>query len=235
MRLTCIIVDDEPALVELMVMYVQQTPCLQLVHHTTSPLEAIEVVQNQPIDLVFLDVEMAELSGLGFIKAVQGKTRIILCTGYAQYALDGFEHEVIDFLLKPVGFERFTRAAQKAQQVIFAAKQALPVKDHLYVISGAKNLHTKICLADIDYIRSLKNYTAFYCGNKKITSRMSLTDVEQQLPAQQFIRAHISFIIPIGKVVSFDSNTIKLKGVTREISIGGTYKQTVFKALKTGI
>jgi two-component system, LytTR family, response regulator len=234
MSLTCMIVDDEPALVELLELYVQQTPNLQLLCSTTSPLQGIEAVNTLRPQLVFLDVEMAELSGIEFIEAVQGKTRIVLCTGYAQYALDGYEHDVIDFLLKPVGFERFTRAVEKALQLITAEikPEMLAEKDHLFTISGAKSRHIKINFEDIDYIRSLKNYTAFYCGGKKIISRINISEVEAQLPATQFIRVHKSYIIPVKKVVSFNSNFLCLKNTLREIPIGGTYKPSVFKILK---
>lgn len=231
MVINCIIVDDEPALIELISSYAEQTPSLNLVNKTTRALEAVEWVVTQQIDLVFLDVEMAECSGLEFIEKVQGKTHIILCTGYSQYALDGFEHDVIDFLLKPVSFERFTRAVEKAQKVISAANE-VNEKDHLFVVATPSNQNTKIFFSDIDYIRSFRNYTAFYCKGEKIISRINIGDVEKQLPKSKFLRVQISYIVPIKNVKSFDRRLITLHSTDHEVPIGGTYKESVLKILK---
>lgn len=231
MVISCIVVDDEPALLQLISSYITQTPSLKLVHRTTNPLEAIELVKTQQIDLVFLDVEMAECSGIEFIEKVHGKTHIILCTGYSQYAVDGFEHDVIDFLLKPVSFERFTRAVEKARKAI-AAHKVLNEQDHLFIIGESRNQKVKVQFSEIDYIHSLRNYTAFHCGKKKFVSRINIGDVEKQLPRSKFLRVHISYIIPVGKVKSFDSRFILLHNTSHEIPIGITYREAVLEMLK---
>jgi DNA-binding LytR/AlgR family response regulator len=233
MALNCIVVDDEPALVQLIASYVAQTPSLKLVYQTTRPLEAVERVLAEKIDLVFLDVEMAECSGIEFIEKVRGRTHVVLCTGYAQYALDGFEHDVIDFLLKPIGYERFARAVEKAQKIISAGKLANE-KDHLFVAAAPTNLNTKINFSEIDYIRSFRNYTAFYCRGEKIISRINIGEVEKLLPPSKFLRVQISYIIPIGNVKSFDRRFIRLHSTNHEVPIGGTFSEAVHKVLKRG-
>ena len=229
--MTCIIVDDEPALVNLIAYYVAQTPGLKLIFKTTRPLEAVERVLAEQTDLVFLDVEMAECSGIEFIEKVRGKTHIILCTGYAQYALDGFEHDVIDFLLKPVSYERFTRAVEKAQKIISAAR-LINEKDHLFVAAAPDNQNTKVIFSEIDYIRSFRNYTAFYCKGEKIISRINIGEVEKLLPRSKFLRVHISYIVPIDNIKLFDRRLIQLQRTNYEVPIGGTYKETVLGVLK---
>jgi two-component system, LytTR family, response regulator len=231
MIMSCIVVDDEPALVELIASYAAQTPALKLIYQTTRPLEAVERVLAEPIDLVFLDVEMAECSGIEFIEKVQGRTHIILCTGYAQYALDGFEQDVIDFLLKPIGYERFARAVEKAQKTISAGKLARE-RDHIFIAAAASNKNTKINFSEMDYIRSFRNYTAFYCKGEKIISRINIGEVERLLPQSKFLRVQISYIIPIGNVKSFDRRLIQLHSTNHEVPIGGTYKGTVLRVLR---
>lgn len=178
MTFNCIIVDDEPAMIGLMTSYVQQTHSLNLIGTTTRPLEALDWINNKKPDLVFLDVEMAECSGLEFMSRVRGKCHIILCTGYSQYALDGFEHDVVDFLLKPVTFERFTRAVEKATRII-PAQSIVDNRDHLFIKGKLRFQKTKVIYSDISYVQSLKNYVAIYCGKRKQVCRIKIGDLEK--------------------------------------------------------
>lgn len=231
MTINCIVVDDEPAMIDLLSFYIKQNPSLNLVNATTRPMEAVEWVNTKQIDLVFLDVEMTECSGIEFISRVKGKCHIILCTGYPQYALDGFEHDVIDFLLKPVSQERFTRAVEKAGKII-STRNTPGENDYLFIIGETRFQKIKIPFADIDYLRSLRNYTAFYCGRKKMVSRINLGEVEKQLPRNRFLRVHMSYIVPIARIKSFNNRAILLQDIDQSIPIGSTYRDLVLDVLK---
>ena len=231
--LTCMVVDDEQHAVDLLVHHISQTNCLQLIHQTTNPLEALEIFNTKKIDLVFLDIQMTKLSGLDFIKAVQGKCNVILCTAYAEYAFEGFEHNVIDYLLKPITFPRFIKAVQKAVSLL-NGKNSNPGSEekHLFIKTENKGKLLKIDFDEIDYVEGQKNYVAFHVGNQKKMALLNMKDVADLLPKSKFIRVHNSFIIPIAKVALIEGNTLGLKNITLRIPIGVTYKDEVTTALK---
>ena len=169
--INCLIVDDEQHAIDILVHYVSQTPYLHLAASTTNPIEALQIVNTQKIDLIFLDIQMPELTGIDFIKAIQGKADVILTTAYSEFALESYELNVVDYLLKPVRFPRFLQAVQKVtnanQEVEEAADSAEVEDDYIFVKTESKGKLLKITLAEIDYIEGMKNYVAIYCGGKK--------------------------------------------------------------------
>lgn len=237
----CIIVDDELHAINTIQTYVEKVPYLHLVAALTNPLQAIEIINTQKIDLVFLDVQMPEISGIDFIKAINGKTQIILVTAYSNYALDGFDLNVVDYLLKPVIFSRFLQAVQKVAGVIpaDAAKNTNAVTaapdDFFFVKSEVKGKMVKINFDDIEYIESLKNYVAIYYNGKKILALQSLKDIDDKLPQNKFIRVHRSFIIPLSRIAGIEGNIVRLKNVSAEILIGETYKAHFIDRMKNAI
>lgn len=227
--INCIIVDDEQHAIDILVHYIKQTPLLNLVAFTTNPLEALQILATQKIDLVFLDVQMPELSGIDFVRAINGRTRVILTTAYSEFALEGYELDITDYLLKPVRLPRFLTAVQKAakalNEVMAEPANQAPEDDYIFVKTESKGKLLKINLPDIDYIEGMKNYVAIYCGGKKILVYTNMKDLEERLPQKQFIRVHRSFIIPIDRITGIEGNQVLLKGVTAEILTGESYKE----------
>ncbi len=233
--INCIIVDDEQHAIDILVHYVKQTPHLNLVASFMNPIEALQLLGQQKIDLVFLDIQMPELSGIDFIKAIHGKSKVILTTAYSEFALEGYELYVLDYLLKPIRLPRFLAAVQKAVEQINATNEThkeTPEDDYIFVKTESKGKLLKINLADIDFIESLKNYMSIHCGTKKTLVYTSMKELEDRLPKKRFIRVHKSFIIPINRVTGIEGNLVRLKNVTAEIQIGENYKAELMEIIR---
>jgi two-component system, LytTR family, response regulator len=226
--LRCMIVDDEPHSVELMESYVQKTPFLQLVFSGTNPLEAIAYLHAHPVDLVLLDVQMPELTGLDFIKTMPGKSKVILCTSYAEYALEGYEHNIADYLLKPINYARFLKAASKAAEMMPAPLAEQPF---LFIKSEVKGKMIRIDHQEICFIESIRNYVAFHKEKEKVVAILRMRDLEAELPAQEFIRVHKSYIVAKSRIAMIEGNVLRLKNRNDEIPIGGIYKEKLLQAL----
>jgi two-component system, LytTR family, response regulator len=233
--INCIIVDDEQHAIDILVHYVKQTPHLNLVASFTNPIEALQLLGKQKIDLVFLDIQMPELSGIDFIKAIQAKSKVILTTAYSEFALEGYELYVVDYLMKPIRLPRFLAAVQKAVEQINAGADAAPETaedDYIFVKTESKGKLLKINLADIDFIESMKNYMAIHIGGQKTLVYTSMKELEERLPKKQFIRVHKSFIIPIARITGIEGNLLRLKNVTAEILIGENYKAELMEIVR---
>ena len=235
--INCIIVDDEQHAIDILVHYVNQTPHLHLLSTTTNPIEALQVVATQKVDLVFLDIQMPELSGIDFIKAIQGKAKVILTTAYSDFALESYELDVVDYLLKPIRLPRFLQAVQKATKELEEHSDEKPTlsvddDDYIFVKTESKGKLLKINLDEIDYIEGMKNYVAIYCAGKKTLVYTSMKDLEERLSKKQFIRVHKSFIIPILKITGIEGNILHLKNVIAEILIGDNYKADLMEIIR---
>lgn len=235
--INCIIVDDEQHAIDILQHYALQMPLLNLVATTTNPIEALQITATQPVDLVFLDIQMPELSGIDFIKALGGKTKVILTTAYSEFALEGYELDVVDYLLKPIRLPRFLAAVQKAAKGLQDNSPAEKPKeqeegDYIFVKTELKGKLLKINLADIDYIEGMKNYVAIFCGGKKTLVNTSMKELEERLPEKQFIRVHKSYIIALDRITGIEGNRILLKGVTAEILTGENYKAALMERVK---
>ena len=231
--INCIIVDDEQHAIDILVHYVEQTPHLNLVASFTNPIEALQLLTQEKVDLVFLDIQMPEISGIDFIKAIHGKSKVILTTAYSEFAIEGYELDVVDYLLKPVRLPRFLAAVQKAVQMINATNESQETSDdYIFVKTESKGKLLKINLADIDYIESMKNYVAIHRAGQKTLVYTSMKELEERLPHKQFLRVHKSFIIPISKITGIEGNLLRLKNVTAEIMIGENYKAELMEIIK---
>ena len=234
--ISCIIVDDEQHAIDILVHYIGQTPQLQLVGSTTNPLEALKMAADRKVDLVFLDIHMPELSGIDFIKALGAKSKVILTTAYSEFALESYELDVVDYLLKPIRLPRFLQAVQKAASLIKETATAAPGKestdDYIFVKTESKGKLLKITLADIDYIESMKNYVAIYRGGQKTLVYTSMKELEDHLPRQQFMRVHKSYIIPLARITGIEGNMLSLKGVTEKVLIGENYKAELMELIR---
>jgi two-component system, LytTR family, response regulator len=232
--INCIIVDDEQHAIDILEHYIQQTPFLHLVGSTTNPLEGLNLVATEKVDLVFLDVQMPELTGIDFIKTLHGRARVILTTAYSEFALEGYDLDVVDYLLKPIRLQRFLQAVQKAAALLRENEQhsSSPQEDYIFVKTESKGKLLKINLDEIDYIEGMKNYVAIHRGGQKTLVYTSMKDLEEQLPAKKFIRVQKSFIIPIAKITGIEGNLVRLKNVTAEIVIGESYRDELMELVR---
>lgn len=218
-KIKCIIVDDEPLAVSLLGKYVEKIPFFDLVFSTENPIDALEFIKSNEADLIFLDIQMPELSGINFMKIVGEKLKYILTTAYSEYALDGYEHNVIDYLLKPISFERFSKAAEKAKERFsFTENQ----EEQYFFVKSSGQKH-RINFNEILYLESIKDYINIKTVAQEYIVLDTLKSMEIQLPDIYFVRIHKSYIVNLSQIKSYDSKKIILKN-DLEIPIGESYK-----------
>ncbi len=233
MNLKCAIVDDEPLALNLMESYVKKTPFLELCGNYNSAITALNDIRNKEIDLLFLDIQMPDLNGLEFAKMLPKNIRVIFTTAFNQYAIEGFKANAIDYLLKPVSYNEFLAAANKAVEWFNMARQntniETPESDFIYVKSDYKL--RQIRLDDIIYIEGLKDYLKIYIesDSKPILSLISMKSMEERLPSPRFMRVHRSFIVQVNKVQVIDKGQI-IFGKNR-IPISDSYKNDFYEYL----
>jgi two-component system, LytTR family, response regulator len=234
--LRCMIIDDEPLPLELLSDYVQKTPFLQLQGAYSNPLEALTVVQSEPVDLIFLDIQMPEFSGLQFMQSLNHKCKVIFTSAYPDYAIQGYEFDVVDYLLKPVSFERFLKATTKALDNNCLPLPEVAGLEPLTVSREEKVLFVKtdykivkVVLSDILYIEGLKEYISIHISQGKVITLQTLKKMEDILPALQFTRVHKSFIVAIDKIDSIERNRIFIQ--KNIIPVGDTYKESFLSLL----
>src|SRR6201985_3482262 len=231
----CLVVDDEPLALHILEDYISKVPFLQLLKVTTNPIEALQMVQDGNIDLVFLDVQMPELTGIQFLRIANGKTKVILTTAYPEYALEGYELDVIDYLLKPIAFDRFFKAVQKVQGVLqpsakpVIATEPTPQSDILSDFIFVKSEHKiqKVYLRDILFIEGLKDYISIFTSGERIITLQNMKKMEDALPEKHFIRVHKSYIVSINKIDSIERSRIFI--ADKIIPVGDTYRDEFFK------
>lgn len=232
----CIIVDDEPLALHILEDYMSKVPFLQLVKSTTNPIEALTLVQEKSVDLVLLDVQMPELTGIQFLRIANGKAKVILTTAYPQYALEGYELDVIDYLLKPIAFDRFFKAVQKAQAILQPVNKPAQVEtiqqpqqnllsDFIFVKTEHKI--QKVYLNDILFIEGLKDYISIFTPTERIITLQNMKKMEDALPPNHFIRVHKSYIVSINKIDSIERSRIFIGD--KVIPVGDTYRDEFFK------
>jgi DNA-binding LytR/AlgR family response regulator len=224
--ITCLVVDDEDFAVEMLTTYVERTPFLKLVHSTTDPLEAAGWLGANTVQLCITDVNMPGLNGLQLIDAAGGATKFILCTAHAEYALDGFNLDVLDYLLKPVTYPRFLKAAQKALQQIHAASPQ-PQDKAFFIRSKGKYL--RFIPDEIFYVEGNKNYITVHTLTEKVTLHITMKEFLPMLPPG-FLRVHNSFIIRLTAIKSLDGEHILLS-TGQLIPLGPFFKQALTDAL----
>ena len=232
MKLNCLIVEDEPLARNLLTDYVRKVPSLHLVDACSSPLAAMEVLRNTKIDLLFLDVQMPEITGITLLKTLQKRPFVILTTAYSEYALEGYELDVVDYLLKPITFERFLKSVDKVIQrvnekmVHTPAPEERPavetVQPFVFIKDGTKLI--KVRLEDILYVEGLKDYVTIHTRQQKIVSLQRLKVLETQLPADKFIRIHNSFIVSVSAIDVIHKGDVQIGEVL--LPIGDTYRKT---------
>jgi two-component system LytT family response regulator len=235
MRIRCLVIDDKPLAIDLLVEYIKKIPYLELVGSVTDPIKGLELIRNTNIDLVFLDIHMPQLSGLEFLRLAGINVKAILTTAYVRYAIEGYDLDVVDYLLKPIAFDRFYQAAEKALRNFNSAAPAVTVIDqpqpsNSYLFVKAEHRIHKITLEDMIYIEGLENYVSIYTLGGRILSLQTLKKMEEQLPSKNFIRVHRSFIISIQHISYVEKSNIILQNNV-SVPIGNTYRENFFKSV----
>ncbi|AOM77323.1 LytR/AlgR family response regulator transcription factor [Pedobacter steynii] len=231
----CLVLDDEQHAVDLLVSYIKRVPFLELAYSSTDPMEALALLNTANVDLIFSDIEMPELSGIEFTKALGGSHHVVFTTAYSSFAMDGFEHDVVDFLLKPITFTRFLKSAQKAMTLMSSfdkTKVEEERKDYFFVKTEQKGKLIKINFSEIDYVEGMRNYVGIYKNGELVAALMNMKDLEALLPPAQFVRVHNSYIIRISAIQMIEGNIVRLKNVTGSIPIGITYKNAFMERIK---
>jgi two-component system LytT family response regulator len=229
----CLIVDDEPPAREIIRRYIEQIPSLQLAGECGNAIEAFTLLQKKPVDLLFLDIRMPQLNGNDFLKALKNPPKVIFTTAYSEYALEGYELDAIDYLMKPIPFDRFLKAVNKVHQPTSNKIETYAVaeekKNDPFVYFRADRKMIKVMLHDIIYIESMKDYVKVFTRNGTIITKQSISSVEAMLPEKSFVRTHRSFIISLDKIKSFTSELIEIDKT--EVPIGKLYRNGVMKML----
>ncbi|WP_341226010.1 LytTR family DNA-binding domain-containing protein [uncultured Arcticibacterium sp.] len=230
MKIRCIIVEDEPLARKLMEEYVRTTPSLELLKSFGNPLQALEFLREEEVDLLFSDIQMKEITGLTLLKLLQKKPMVVLTTAYSEYAIEGFDLDVTDYLLKPITFERFLKAVEKVSQrfkekqpviKVVESQESVPSNEFIFIKDGTKLL--KIRLKDILYIQSLKDYVKVKTANKQIVSLQTMKSLEESLPSNMFIRIHNSTIIAFEAIEEIERDKVKI--LDQFFPISDSYKK----------
>ena len=236
--MNCIIVDDEPYAVAILADYVQKMPSLNLMNTFEDGLQALQFLRENKVDLIFLDIQMPELTGIQLLKVMVEKPQVILTTAYNQYALESYDLNVTDYLLKPVPFERFCIAVEKA-----LARKQTPEKVQMPVVPVSvksnsedcifvrtENRIQRISLTEILYVEGMKDYLRIVTSAEKVMTLLSFVKLSEMLPSEEFVRVHKSFVIPLNKVECIERNHIKIRD--KYIPIGETYRPGFYSLLQ---
>lgn len=233
----CIIVDDEPLAIKLITRHVNELPGLMLVDSFQNPLKAFDLLKKEAIDLIFLDIQMPVLTGIEFVKSLPNPPGIIFTTAFRNYAVESYELNVVDYLVKPITFTRFLKSVNKFidQQSVSTIQPSISsspispnkISTHLYVNSNKK--HIKVDFDQILFVESIKDYVRIHTPQKNIITKDKISDFEKKLPTN-FLRIHRSFIVNTDKITAFTAHDVEIE--EREIPIGGSYKVAVMERLK---
>lgn len=227
MTLNCIIIDDEPLAAELLASYARKTLFLNLIGVFNSAVEGIKVIRENRVDLIFLDIQMPELSGLEFAKILPKETKIIFTTAFSQYAVDGYKANAVDYLMKPVSYEDFLAGANRALEWFRSVRQSENASDDRFIFVKSEYKLVKIMFDDILYIEGLKDYVKIYLtdGRDPVMSLMNMKKIEESLPKPEFMRIHRSYIVHMRKIEGIDRFRVVIGNAILPIS--DSYKTTI--------
>jgi DNA-binding LytR/AlgR family response regulator len=232
MQINCVAIDDEPLALSKLEGFITKVPGLKLIRTFDNAIEAIGWLKENSTDLIFLDIQMEQLTGIQFLEATGTTSRIILTTAYDQYAIRGFELNVTDYLLKPFSFQRFVQAVNKVMDYFSQQYDGLQIsqKSDSYIFVKTEYRLERVDIDDILYIEGMKDYLRIICADKKIMTLQSFAKIEESLPANKFCRVHKSFIVAIDKIKSVERNVILI--ADQRIPVSSTYKDVFFSKIK---
>ncbi len=224
--ISAIALDDEPPALKVIESFCGQTDSIELQKSFTQPNEALKHLRKFPVDLLFLDIQMPSMSGIDFYKSLNQETMVIFTTAHSQFALEGFNLNAIDYLLKPFSIQRFQQAVAKANDFYNYTHQTDKIQNQYLFIRADYKL-MKISISDILFIEGLNDYVKIHVHNQKtIITRMTMKTIQEKLPSKEFIRVHRSYIVPFSRIESIRNKTIFLSG--KEIPVGGIYEEDLF-------
>ena len=232
-QINCVIVDDEPVARKILETFVAKIPNLTLVKSCKNAMEAFDVSNSHNIDLFFLDINMPDVSGLSLAKSINKKSKIIFTTAYREYAVDGFDLQAVDYLLKPIAFDRFLQAVNKFFETKITIKPSVEVTESVvkndYIFVRSERKMVKVIFDEILYVESLSDYIKIYTKDKILVTRETISNLEVKLPSRQFLRIHRSYIINLNKTDSYTNELVEIE--KNAIPISRTYKENVLKKL----
>jgi DNA-binding LytR/AlgR family response regulator len=231
MKTRCLIVDDEPLARELIRGYAAKMENFEVVAECGDAMKALNTLRTKQIDLIFLDIQMPQINGIEFLKTLKHPPRVIITTAYHEFALDGFELDVVDYLLKPITFERFLKSVNRFYQMNQDTIQLInrqggeKSSDDTFIYLKENKKVVKVYLADIKYIEGLSEYIQIYTDKRKVVVKASLAQMEEKLPSAQFLRIHKSYIVSVNRIEAFTAHTVEIQN--KELPIGRSYKNVV--------
>jgi len=237
-KIHCLIIDDEPPAREILKQHIAGVEALELAGTCSNAVEAVSFLKEHPVDLLLLDIQMPQLLGTNFIRTLKNPPKVIFTTAYRKYAVEGFELDAVDYLLKPISFERFLKAVNKVLQLNISSAQAMPTsarkekqngESNSFLYFRAERKMVKVFFRDILYVEGLKDYIRIVTDNKTIVTKYVLSTLEEMLPANEFLRIHKSYIVAIYKIDSYNADTIHI--AKHELPIGRLYKFDVNRVL----
>jgi DNA-binding LytR/AlgR family response regulator len=231
-KYNCMIVEDEPLAAEILKDYIGQVPFLNLVAISEDAIYALDILQKEKIDLIFLDINLPKLKGFDFIKTLKNPPGIIITTAYHEYALQGYEFNVIDYLMKPIAFNRFLVGINKLKQSAetAAAQPIMKEQEREYLFFNVNKKRVKVYFDEILYIESVKEYINVFTANKTTLVKFQLSQIEASLPKNNFIRIHRSFIVAKNKIDAFSATDVEINN--KQIPIGRSYKELVLSLMQ---
>ena len=235
MKTKCLIIDNEPLAREQIRNYIGKLENFEIVAECNNAIKALESLRKRPVDLIIIDIQMPEISGIDFLKSLKNPPKIIITTAYREFALEAFELDALDFILKPVSFERFLKSINKYYRInrnelkIISGPNTNLKEDADFIYVKENKRVVKVFLKDIRYIEGLSEYVQIFTDKKKVVTKTSLVTLDEKLPPEQFLRIHKSYIISIAKIESFTANTVEVTG--KELPIGRSFKNAVLSAL----
>ncbi len=235
MKTKCLIVDDEPLARDLIRGHVEKLENFEIVAECSDAMKALNILREKQVDLMFMDIQMPQITGIEFLKTLKHPPKVIITTAYREYALEGFELDVVDYLLKPITFERFLKSVNKFYQMnqddvqVVAPSATEKLTEELFIYVKENKKVVKVYLSEIKYIEGLSEYVQLFTDKRKIITKTSMAQMEEKLPQENFLRIHKSFIVSIGKIEAFTANTIEIQG--KELPIGRSFKNAVLSAL----
>ena len=234
-KIQCILVDDEPVAREILENHLLKIDVIEIVAICKNAVEAFNCIAIHKIDLIFLDINMPEISGLSFAKSINKEIKVIFTTAYREYALDGFDLQAVDYLLKPISFERLQQAVYKylgeKKEIIIKKTEEISQEKSDFIFVRSERKMIKINFSEINYIESLSDYVKIFLEKKTIVTRETISSIEAKMPHKDFIRSHRSFIVSIAKIDSFTNEFIEI--YKKAIPISRTYRKDVLLRLET--
>lgn len=235
-KIRCLVVDDEPPALEVLKTHIAAVAAFELVALCNNAVEALQVLQQRRIDLLFLDIQMPHILGTDFVRTLKNPPRVIFTTAYRKFAIEGFELDAVDYLLKPISFERFLKAVNKVLQLQIGVETAqqphsgtrVDANNAIYFRSDRKMI--KVDMDDILYVESLKDYVKVVAKNRTIVTKHSISSLEENLPKSHFIRIHRSFIVALNKIDSFTNEIVEIG--KQELPISRMYRHEVDRAFQ---